>query len=90
MAARLVDFRTMLGDRAPWAALTVLAGIFTLLSLAAALGVVVRVFQDGHLAGALGGLRQLRPRGHRHLTLAVLIDATVVRMRRRLHPLSPN
>ncbi|MCD9876514.1 MMPL family transporter [Streptomyces guryensis] len=72
-AARLVDFRAMLSDRAPWAALTVLAGIFallfaftgsvliplrtiltTLLSLGAALGAVVWVFQDGHLAGALG------------------------------------
>ncbi|MEU9326909.1 MMPL family transporter [Streptomyces canus] len=73
VAARLVDFRAMLADRAPWAALTVLAGIFvllfaftgsvliplrtiatTLLSLGAALGVVVWVFQDGHGAG-LGG-----------------------------------
>ncbi|MFD7401606.1 MMPL family transporter [Streptomyces sp. NPDC059866] len=73
VAARLVDFREMLADRAPWAAATVLAGIFallfaftgsvlipvrtiatTLLSLAAALGVVVWVFQDGHLAGLLG------------------------------------
>ncbi|GHF44178.1 MMPL family transporter [Streptomyces griseosporeus] len=72
-AARLADFRAMLADRAPWAALTVLAGIFvllfaftgsvlvplrtiatTLLSLGAALGVVVWVFQDGHLAGLLG------------------------------------
>ncbi|MET7489449.1 MMPL family transporter [Streptomyces sp. NPDC005538] len=72
-AARLVDFRTMLADRAPWAAATVLAGIFlllfaftgsvliplrtiatTLLSLGAALGAVVWVFQYGHLAGALG------------------------------------
>ncbi|MEV0204296.1 efflux RND transporter permease subunit [Streptomyces sp. NPDC050788] len=72
-AARLVDFRAMLSERAPWAAVTVLAGIFvllfaftgsvliplrtiltTLLSLGAALGVVVWVFQDGHLAGALG------------------------------------
>ncbi|MDF2264155.1 MMPL family transporter [Streptomyces coacervatus] len=72
-AARLVDFRGMLSDRAPWAAVTVLAGILillfaftgsvliplrtiltTLLSLGAALGVVVWVFQDGHLAGALG------------------------------------
>ncbi|MFI8090152.1 MMPL family transporter [Streptomyces sp. NPDC086080] len=72
-AARLVDFREMLAERGPWAALTVLAGIFvllfaftgsvllplrtiatTLLSLAAALGVVVWVFQDGHLAGLLG------------------------------------
>ncbi|WP_406222062.1 MMPL family transporter [Streptomyces canus] len=74
VAARLVDFRSMLADRAPWAALTVLAGIFvllfaftgsvliplrtiatTLLSLGAALGVVVWVFQDGHGAGLLGG-----------------------------------
>ncbi|WP_069760495.1 MMPL family transporter [Streptomyces sp. LUP47B] len=31
VAARLVDFRAMLADRAPWAALTVLAGIFVLL-----------------------------------------------------------
>ncbi|MFI9833409.1 MMPL family transporter [Streptomyces sp. NPDC051913] len=72
-AARLVDFRAMLADRAPWSALTVLAGIFvllfaftgsvliplrtiatTLLSLGAALGAVVWVFQDGHLAGLLG------------------------------------
>ncbi|MET8825040.1 MMPL family transporter [Streptomyces sp. NPDC004610] len=72
-AARLVDFREMLNERAPWAALTVLAGIFallfaftgsvllplrtiatTLLSLGAALGVVVWVFQDGHLAGLFG------------------------------------
>ncbi|WP_280874684.1 MMPL family transporter [Streptomyces pseudovenezuelae] len=72
-AARLVDFRAMLSDRAPWAAVTVLIGIFallfaftgsvliplrtiltTLLSLGAALGAVVWVFQDGHLAGVLG------------------------------------
>ncbi|WP_329332615.1 MMPL family transporter [Streptomyces sp. NBC_00663] len=72
-AARLVDFRAMLADRAPWSALTVLAGIFvllfaftgsvliplrtiatTLLSLGAALGAVVWVFQDGHLSGLLG------------------------------------
>ncbi|MGF0175155.1 MMPL family transporter [Streptomyces sp. Marseille-Q5077] len=72
-AARLVDFREMLAERAPWAAVTVLVGIFallfaftgslllplrtiltTLLSLGAALGVVVWVFQDGHLAGLLG------------------------------------
>ncbi|MEZ3178664.1 MMPL family transporter [Streptomyces pimonensis] len=72
-AARLVDFREMLAERAPWAALTVLVGIFvllfaftgsvllplrtvttTLLSLGAALGAVVWVFQDGHLAGLLG------------------------------------
>ncbi|MFD7291997.1 MMPL family transporter [Streptomyces sp. NPDC059897] len=74
VAARLVDFRQMLADRAPWAALTVLAGILallfaytgslliplrtvltTLLSLGAALGVVVLVFQDGHAASWLGG-----------------------------------
>ncbi|MEU3793672.1 MMPL family transporter [Streptomyces fructofermentans] len=73
VAARLVDFRAMLGDRAPWAAVTVLVGILvllfaftgsvliplrtvltTLLSLGAALGAVVWVFQDGHLAGVLG------------------------------------
>ncbi|MET9897447.1 MMPL family transporter [Streptomyces sp. NPDC006446] len=73
VAARLVDFRAMLADRAPWAAVTVLVGIFvllfaftgsvliplrtiatTLLSLGAALGAVVWVFQDGHLAGVLG------------------------------------
>ncbi|WPO73583.1 MMPL family transporter [Streptomyces sp. KN37] len=30
-AARLVDFRSMLAERAPWAVLTVLAGLFTLL-----------------------------------------------------------
>ncbi|MFD9467572.1 MMPL family transporter, partial [Streptomyces sp. NPDC060027] len=73
VAARLVDFRAMLADRAPWAAVTVLVGILvllfaftgsvliplrtiatTLLSLGAALGVVVWVFQDGHLAGVLG------------------------------------
>ncbi|MFF3348451.1 MMPL family transporter [Streptomyces sp. NPDC002779] len=72
-AARLVDFREMLAARAPWAAVTVLGGIFvllfaftgsvliplrtiatTLLSLGAALGAVVWVFQDGHLAGLLG------------------------------------
>ncbi|MFJ6386034.1 MMPL family transporter [Streptomyces sp. NPDC091972] len=73
VAARLVDFRAMLADRAPWAALTVLAAVLvllfaftgsvliplrtiatTLLSLGAALGVVVWVFQDGHGAGLLG------------------------------------
>ncbi|MER5225696.1 MMPL family transporter [Streptomyces flaveus] len=73
VAARLVDFRAMLGDRVPWAVVTVLGGIFallfaftgsiliplrtiatTLLSLGAALGVVVWVFQDGNLAGSLG------------------------------------
>jgi RND superfamily putative drug exporter len=73
-AASLVDFRSMLAERAPWAVLTVLVGLFallfaftgslllplrtlatTLLSLGAALGVVVWVFQDGHFAGLLGG-----------------------------------
>ncbi|MGW0902623.1 MMPL family transporter [Streptomyces sp. NPDC002853] len=73
-AASLVDFRSMLAERAPWAVLTVLVGLFallfaftgslllplrtlatTLLSLGAALGVVVWVFQDGHPAGLLGG-----------------------------------
>ncbi|MEV0527970.1 MMPL family transporter [Streptomyces sp. NPDC050439] len=73
-AASLVDFRSMLAERAPWAVLTVLAALFallfaftgslllplrtlatTLLSLGAALGVVVWVFQDGHFAGMLGG-----------------------------------
>ncbi|MGW6025748.1 MMPL family transporter [Streptomyces sp. NPDC055099] len=73
-AAGLVDFRSMLAERAPWAVLTVLAALFallfaftgslllplrtlatTLLSLGAALGVVVWVFQDGHFAGLLGG-----------------------------------
>lgn len=73
-AASLVDFRSMLAERAPWAVVTVLAALFgllfaftgslllplrtlatTLLSLGAALGVVVWVFQDGHLAGLLGG-----------------------------------
>ncbi|MEV8315353.1 MMPL family transporter [Streptomyces sp. NPDC059900] len=72
-AAGLVDFRSMLAERAPWAVLTVLVALFallfaftgslllplrtlatTLLSLGAALGVVVWVFQDGHLAGLLG------------------------------------
>jgi putative drug exporter of the RND superfamily len=64
-AARLVDFRAMLADRAPWAVAAVLVAIFvllfaftgsvllplrtiatTLLSLAAALGVVTLTFQD--------------------------------------------
>ncbi|MEV0122028.1 MMPL family transporter [Streptomyces sp. NPDC050703] len=73
-AARLVDFRAMLAERAPWAVLTVLVGLFsllfaftgsvliplrtlatTLLSLAAALGVVTWVFQDGHGVSLLGG-----------------------------------
>ncbi|GAA1892821.1 MMPL family transporter [Streptomyces durmitorensis] len=73
-AASLVDFRSMLAERAPWAVLTVLVALFallfaftgslllplrtlatTLLSLGAALGVVVWVFQDGHAAGLLGG-----------------------------------
>ncbi|MEU5954005.1 MMPL family transporter [Streptomyces sp. NPDC047525] len=73
-AASLVDFRSMLAERAPWAVLTVLVALFvllfaftgslllplrtlatTLLSLGAALGVVVWVFQDGHGAGLLGG-----------------------------------
>ncbi|MEU6678355.1 MMPL family transporter [Streptomyces sp. NPDC046925] len=72
-AAGLVDFRSMLAERAPWAVLTVLVALFallfaftgslllplrtlatTLLSLGAALGVVVWVFQDGHWAGLLG------------------------------------
>ncbi|MGW0823242.1 MMPL family transporter [Streptomyces sp. NPDC002845] len=73
VAARLVDFREMLAERAPWGVAIVLVGIFTLLfaftgsvliplrtilttllSLGAALGAVVWVFQDGHLAGLLG------------------------------------
>jgi putative drug exporter of the RND superfamily len=74
VAARLVDFRATLADRAPWAVAIVLIGIVallfaftgslliplrtiatTLLSLGAALGAVVWVFQDGHLASWLGG-----------------------------------
>ncbi|OIJ64789.1 MMPL family transporter [Streptomyces mangrovisoli] len=89
-AAQLVDFRAMLAERAPWAALTVLAGVLvllfaftgsvllplrtvatTLLSLGAALGVVVWVFQDGHLAGALGA----RGLGSLSLTAPPLIVA---------------
>lgn len=76
-AARLVDYRAMLADRAPWAALVVVAATLILLfgftgsvllpvkavltsalSIGAALGAVVWVFQEGHLVGWFGTVRQ--------------------------------
>lgn len=89
-AAELVDYRSMLGDRLPWAVglvglgtllllfaftgsllLPVKAVLTSLLSIGAALGVVVWVFQQGNLAGLLGteGL------GYLHLTVPVLVGA---------------
>ncbi|MGI5239641.1 MMPL family transporter [Dactylosporangium sp. CA-139066] len=75
-AARLVDYRAMLAEYGPWAALVVLVATFvllaaftrsvllpikavltSLLSIAAAFGAVVWVFQDGHLAGWFGSQR---------------------------------
>jgi RND superfamily putative drug exporter len=88
--AHLVDYRTMLIDRLPWAVALVAVGtlvllfaftgsillpvkaiLTNLLSIAAALGAVVWIFQDGHLAGLLGaeGL------GYVHLTVPVLVGA---------------
>lgn len=90
-AARLVDFKQMLGDRLPWAVgfvLIVIGALLfaftgsvliplktiatTVLSLGASLGVVVWVFQDGHLAWLLGaeGLGAL------HVTAPPLIIAS--------------
>jgi RND superfamily putative drug exporter len=89
-AAQLLDYRTMLGERLPWAVALVALGtllllfLFTgsstepvkavltnLLSIGAALGVVVWVFQQGHLAGLVGaeGL------GYVNLTVPVLVGA---------------
>jgi RND superfamily putative drug exporter len=75
-AARLVDYRAMLAEYGPWAALVVLVAtlallaVFTrsallpvkavltsVLSIGGALGVVVTVFQDGHLARWFGAER---------------------------------
>ncbi|WP_426512195.1 MMPL family transporter [Dactylosporangium sp. McL0621] len=72
-AARLVDYRAMLAEYGPWAALVVLVATFallalftrsvllpvkavltSLLSIAAAFGAIVWVFQDGHLASWFG------------------------------------
>jgi RND superfamily putative drug exporter len=89
-AARLVDYRTMLVERVPWAVALVTVGTmlllfaFTgsillpvkamatnLLSIGAALGIVVWVFQEGHFARLLGtdGL------GYVHLTVPILVGA---------------
>jgi RND superfamily putative drug exporter len=89
-AARLVDYRAMLGERIPWAvAVVVLATLlllfaFTgsvllpvkavltnLLSIGAALGVVVWVFQQGHLVGLFGSVRL----DSTNLTVPVLVAA---------------
>jgi putative drug exporter of the RND superfamily len=89
-AAHLVDYRTMLRHRAPWAVLVVLAGTLTLLfaftrsvvlpvkavltnvlSIGAALGAAVWVFQSGHLAGWFGSARQ----DMTDLTVPVLVAA---------------
>jgi RND superfamily putative drug exporter len=89
-AARLVDYESMLVERAPWAIGVVVLGTLLLLfaftgsvllpikavltnvlSIGAALGVVVWVFQDGNLAGVFGasGL------GYLNLTVPVLVAA---------------
>jgi RND superfamily putative drug exporter len=89
-AARMVDYREMLGQRLPWAIALVALGtllllfaftgsvvlpvkalLTNLLSIGAALGVVVWVFQQGHLASLIGadGL------GYVHLTVPVLVGA---------------
>jgi RND superfamily putative drug exporter len=89
-AAQLVDYRSMLAERLPWAialvafgtllllfaftgsvVLPIKAVLTNLLSIGAALGVVVWVFQDGNLAGLLGteGL------GYVQLTVPVLVGA---------------
>ena len=89
-AARLVDYRQMLGDRLPWAiGLVVLATLVLLfaftgsvllpikavltsmLSIGAALGVVVWVFQQGHLVGLFGTVRL----DNINLTVPVLVGA---------------
>ena len=89
-AARMVDYRSMLAERLPWAIALVALGtlvllfaltgslvlpikaiLTNLLSIAAALGVVVWVLQHGNLAGLLGteGL------GYVHLSVPVLVGA---------------
>jgi RND superfamily putative drug exporter len=89
-AARLVDYRTMLTHRIPWAAavvalatmvllfaftgsilLPVKAVLTNLLSIGAALGVVVWVFQQGHLVGLFGSIKL----DDTHLTVPVLVAA---------------
>jgi RND superfamily putative drug exporter len=89
-AARLVDYRTMLAHRIPWAAavvalatmvllfaftgsilLPVKAVLTNLLSIGAALGVVVWVFQQGHLVGLFGSIKL----DDTHLTVPVLVAA---------------
>ncbi|MDP9797221.1 RND superfamily putative drug exporter [Catenuloplanes nepalensis] len=89
-AARLADYRTMLGERAPIAAglvalgtlallfaftgsilLPVKAVLTNLLSIAASLGVVVWVFQEGHFAWLLGSERL----DDTNLTVPVLVAA---------------
>jgi RND superfamily putative drug exporter len=88
--AQLMDYRTMLGDRLPWAVALVAVGtllllfaftgsvilpikavLTNLLSIGAALGVVVWVFQDGNLAGLVG----TEGMGYVNLTVPVLVGA---------------
>ncbi len=90
-AARLVDYKTMLRDRLPWAIAVVTLGTLMLLflltgsvllpvkavltnvlSIGAALGAVVWVFQRGHLAGWFGTERL----DTTHLSVPVLVGAT--------------
>ncbi|GAA4448797.1 MMPL family transporter [Phytohabitans houttuyneae] len=89
-AAHLVDYESMLVERAPWAIGVVVLGtllllfaftgsvllpikavVTNMLSIGAALGVVVWVFQDGNLASVFGtsGL------GYLNLTVPVLVAA---------------
>jgi RND superfamily putative drug exporter len=89
-AAQLVDYRAMLAERLPWAALVVTLATLVLLfaltgsvllpvkavltnvlSLGAALGAVVWVFQEGHLAGLFGTVRL----DTTNLTVPVLVAA---------------
>jgi putative drug exporter of the RND superfamily len=88
--AMLVDYRTMLAQRLPWAVAVIALGtlallfLFTgsvilpvkavltnLLSIGAALGAVVWVFQQGHLAGWFGTQRL----DATHLSVPVLVGA---------------
>jgi len=88
--ARLIDYKSMLRHRLPWAfalmatltmvllfaftgsiVLPIKAVVTNVLSIGAALGSVVWIFQSGHFAGLLGtqGL------GYVHLTVPVLVAA---------------
>jgi trehalose monomycolate/heme transporter len=72
-SAQLVDELSSLSATVPWMALVMAAATFLLLSLSATFGVVVWIFQEGHLSGLL----RFEPTGTLDPTMPILMLAII-------------